>query len=123
MNNKKNSNKFKKKGSALMMTVILLSSMMLVIFIFFESIDTSIKSSKSNKNSIQSYYAAESGIEEFLFYTLVNATPLPSTLGEIFSGTLNNGGNYSVRCVQLSPVRIKSFGLFNDSYRSVELDF
>ncbi|MCF7820661.1 MAG: pilus assembly PilX N-terminal domain-containing protein [Candidatus Pacebacteria bacterium] len=117
---KKNS---KKEGSALIMTVLLLSSMIAVVFIFTDFINASLESSKSSQDSIQSYYAAEAGIEKFLYNTLVNDTELPSELGEIDSDSFDSGASYSVRSVQLSPTRIKSFGSYNGFSRSVELDF
>jgi hypothetical protein len=113
----------KKEGSILILSLILLSSMIAVVFIFSSTLRSSLKSSKLNQDSIISYYAAESGIEKFLYNILILGDNLPDSEGSLFTGTLNNGLIYSVDCIDASPVRIKSSADYQGVYRSVQLDF
>ena len=113
----------KKEGSALLMAIVLLASMLLVVFVFFEIINNDLKSSKVNQDSIKSYYAAEAGIEDFLYGLVVGGQALPSTLGEVDSGSLSNGPTYSVRSTNLSPIVIQSVGSYEGMNRSIQLDF
>ncbi|NCD06920.1 MAG: hypothetical protein EOL97_12435 [Spirochaetia bacterium] len=113
----------KKEGSALLMAIVLLASMLLVVFVFFEIINNDLKSSKVNQDSIKSYYAAEAGIEDFLYGLVVGGQALPNTLGEMDSGSLSNGPTYSVRATNLSPIVIQSVGSYEGMNRSIQLDF
>lgn len=130
MMNKKNKLKLnkifaqkKKEGSALLLSIIILASMLLVVFIFFELINNDLKSSKVNQDSIKSYYAAEAGIEDFLYSFLVDYQSLPNNIGAFHSGVLSNGPSYSLRAISLNPVVIQSVGSYEGMNRSIQLDF
>lgn len=115
--------KLKKQGSVIMISMILLASMMAVVFIFSSTLRASLKSSKINQDTIISYYAAEAGVEKALYNILILGDSLPTSLGEMFTGTLDNGVVYTVDCISTSPTKIRSSAAYQNVYRSVQLDF
>jgi hypothetical protein len=105
MSNKKNQNL--QKGTALFLAVVILGVMLAIALGISTILVSQIRVFRGMENSVQAFFAADTGIERNLFN------------GFLGSGTLSNGATYQVESVP--PNSIRSKGSFRESQRAIQV--
>ncbi len=115
------------RGSAIMLTIFILSAMMLIIFSSATIVVSGLKMGGVQSQSTRAYFAAEAGAERLLYdFRKTNAFDDLSQLGQdnIFgTTTLSTGSSYVVNYDHFNPIIFTSIGIYENTRRSVELNF
>ena len=106
-----------KKASTLYITLIVLSVLMVTLVSLVSIILTQAETIFSIGNSVVSFYAAESGAEEYLYRTYKGTEP---SVGSCFTGTQDNAFYETCR---VSSTSVSSVGTFRDEQRVIWLSF
>ncbi len=115
-----------KKGSALILTMLIMSGMMLVAMSGAYVVYLGIRAGGLQAQSGKAYYAAESGIEYFLYrlrhdnYKYPNPAATPIFTGELVLNDASKA-SYHVYFETFPPLVFKSVGSSQNSQRSVEI--
>ena len=116
----------RKKGSALILTMLIMSGMMLVAMSGAYVVYLGIRAGGLQAQSGKAYYAAETGIEYFLYRLRKTSYkyPGPSSM-PLFSGQMTDNDDYvtsyNVYFETFPPLVFKSIGSSLNSRRSVEV--
>ncbi len=115
------------RGSAIMLTIFILSAMMLIVFGGAAVVVSGLKMGGVQSQSTRAYFAAEAGAERLLYdFRKTEAFDDLSQLGQdnIFgTTTLDTGGSYLVNYNHFNPIIFTSIGIYENTRRSVELNF
>jgi hypothetical protein len=111
-------------GSALLMTSLVLGGFLLTSLTAAGMIFSGIQMVRVQTSSTKAFFAAEAGVEKALWEVRKNGYSLPGSDEKgIFSGTLDNGSTYSVDYTASTTNIITSIGEFDDTKRSVEVEW
>lgn len=120
--------KNKQKGSAVMLTLFILSSVMIIVFGGASVVLSGLKMGGVQSQSTRAYFAAEAGAERLLYdfrHTSQFADTSQAGTDNIFgTTTLSTGSFYIVNYDHFVPfIKFTSIGSYEETKRSVELDF
>ncbi len=120
--------KNKQKGSAVMLTLFILSSVMIIVFGGASVVLSGLKMGGVQSQSTRAYFAAEAGAERLLYdfrHTSQFADTSQAGTDNIFgTTTLSTGSFYIVNYDHFVPfIKFTSIGGYEETKRSVELDF
>ncbi|MFA5000453.1 MAG: pilus assembly PilX N-terminal domain-containing protein [Patescibacteria group bacterium] len=109
-------------GSALILTMFILAGMLVIAMSGSYLVLLGIKAGGIQSQSMRAYFAAEAGMEYFLWELrqngyepdVVSATP-------IMNGSLPAGGAYEIYYTAYPPLTFRSIGDFQNVRRSVEV--
>ena len=101
----------KNKGSALLLTILVLSTLLAINLAISTILIGQIKVLSGMENSVQAFFAADTGIERALFEG-----------GTRFMGSLSNGATYHVIISSTeNKITITSKGSFRGTKRAIEV--
>lgn len=109
-----------KKGAALFLSVIILSFLLVIALEISTILLGQVRMLKSAENSVQAFFAADTGIEK----GAAQATTSTSSPFSI-SGSLGNGATYSVKLIQKGPdcqadnYCLEGIGTFKQTRRAI----
>ncbi|MHB8903930.1 MAG: hypothetical protein ACYC40_02420 [Patescibacteria group bacterium] len=116
-----------KKGSALILTMFILMGMLIVAMSSSYIILVGIRAGGVQSQSTKAYFTAEAGAEDLLWemrHNLYSYPSFPSDTDVLFSKTMPlSGANYKVYFSNFPPLIFTSVGDFNNTKRSVEIEF
>lgn len=121
-----------KEGSALIFTMFILSGMFLVAIGSSYLVTLGIKAGGIQAQSTKAYFVSESGVERLLWEVRKNgyipyedSTPISQPVFHYSPNTneLSLGGDYQVYRQHPSDFLYRSIGGFNNTKRSVEVEF
>ena len=116
-----------KKGSALILTLFILTGMLIVALSSSYIILVGIRSGGIQSQSTKAYFTAEAGAENLLWqmrHGSYTQPTQPSDTDAILSGTMTmSGANYKVYFSRFFPLVFTSIGEYNNTKRSVEIEF
>lgn len=117
----------KSKGAVVLLLTVLILSAVLAITILIATLTIhEMRMSESARQSVPAYFAAESGIEEALYYIrILGLRPdLSLSIPFITGSVLDGQASYKVYITDTDPDLImKSIGEFIEVRRSVEITF
>lgn len=119
---------YNQEGSAILLSLFILSAIMLIVFGGSSVIMSGLKMSGIESQSTRAYFAAETGAERLLYeYRKTEFSSdfnwIQENADDVFVDTLPTGGAYTVNYGGLNPITFTSIGSFQDTKRSVELNF
>lgn len=124
----KNKNKLNKSGSALIFTLFILSTIMIIVFGGATVAMSGLKMGQIQSQSTRAYFAAEAGAErllyEFRYGSIFQNLDLQGEENVFGTTTMTNGASYIVNYDQFEPsIRFTSIGIYENTRRSVQVDF
>lgn len=131
--------KDKRGGATIMVTVMIMASILTVSMSLASVVINGLKVSSNQANATQAYFAAEAGVEQYLWGVRKNSFD-PVSAGCVASGdyvtndysgcggaattTMANGAKYYEHYVLNTPTTtISSFGIYKDTRRAVRLKY
>ncbi|MDD5750162.1 MAG: hypothetical protein PHU56_00725 [Candidatus Pacebacteria bacterium] len=109
----------KERGAALYLTMMILAVVSASFFTLTGVLVSQIKITGNLSNSVMAFAAADAGIEDAL-YKIRRQDYSSGT----FSGTLSNGGSYTVTVVLQGSLTVaRSVGVYQNSRRALEIQF
>lgn len=117
----------KQNGAVILLLTVLILTAVLAITITIVTITLAeMKMSELARQSTPGYFAAESGIEEALYYIrILGSRPSPSLDTPFLTGSILGGGaTYEVYIINTDPELVmKSIGQYKDVKRALEINF
>lgn len=114
-------------GSAILLTLFILSAIMLIALGGASVVIAGLKMGGIQSQSTRAYFAAEAGAERLLYDFRKTAqfetTVLEGTDNVFGTTTLSNGSSYIVNYDHFAPIIFTSIGTYQNTRRSVELNF
>lgn len=117
----------KAEGSAIMLALFILSAIMIIIFAASSVVTSGLKMGAVQSQSTRAYFAAEAGAERLLYE--FRKTGTFETTGQVGqenvfgTTTLGIGSSYIVNYDDFAPIIFTSIGSYENTKRSVELNF
>ncbi|PKM87090.1 hypothetical protein CVU83_03400 [Candidatus Falkowbacteria bacterium HGW-Falkowbacteria-2] len=119
--------KYNQKGSAVLLTLFILSGIMLIVFGGASVVIAGLKMGGIQSQSTRAYFAAEAGAERLLYdfrkTTMYETTDLEGTENVYGTTTLSIGSSYIINYDHFAPIIFTSIGSYQNTKRSVELNF
>ena len=116
-----------RNGSALVLTMFILTGMLIVAMSSSYIILFGIRAGSVQSQSTKAYYTAEAGAENLLWEMRHNVYSYPSFPSDeyvLFNTFMPlSGANYKVYFSSFPPLIFTSVGDFNNTKRSVEIEF
>lgn len=110
-----------------MLTLFILAAIMLIVFGGASVVASGLKMGRVQSQSTRAYFAAEAGAErvlyEFRHTSNFDDNSLVGTDNVFGTTTLSTGGVYTVNYDSFNPIVFTSIGGYEDTKRSVELNF
>jgi len=111
----------KNKGSSLLLALLVLSTVLVIAFGMSRLMLGEIKLSKNIPQSLKAYYAAETGIEKFLYDARKGGGAVTIAKCSIL---LDNNASYGVEIdTDKGITTIKSWGCYKDIRRAIEVSY
>ncbi|MDP3836736.1 MAG: hypothetical protein Q8Q67_01410 [bacterium] len=114
-------------GSAILLTLFILSAIMLIALGGASVVISGLKMGGIQSQSTRAYFAAEAGAERLLYgfrkTSQFETTVLVGTENVFGTTTLSNGSSYIVNYDSFAPIIFTSIGTYQNTKRSVELNF
>lgn len=116
-----------KKGSVLYYSVVILSLLLAMVLGLSSIIAGQIKTVRTIEYSLQSFYAADAGIEEAFYEFYENGTPIENIDVSGYFDLNENGSKDSneptYETQGLSSTEIKSSGFYQNNRRAIQVSF